>query len=257
MRLDLWLVKNKGVRSRSQAEEFIKRGDVHIFDPDQDKWIVAQKTSQDISEDFDTSFIKVESVLAEFVSRAGFKLKKALEHIKFNVSGLKCLDVGQSTGGFSQVLIDNKATLVVGLDVGTNQLNESLHHYKNLYSFEGLDIRNAKKNKEFIRFAPFDFCVVDVSFISLTQVLDDIEELLKNKGYLLALVKPQFELSREDLDKKGRVKMASKLDEVQIKITEFVKSSQKFQVLEYFPSALEGKDGNKEFFIYARKVDQS
>lgn len=253
MRFDQWLVKNKDIRSRSQAEDLIKRGDVQVFDLIKNEWKVVKKTSYDLAEDFDPSNVRVQSELSEFVSRAGYKLKKAFEVIELSIEGQSCLDVGQSTGGFSQVLIEKKASVVVGLDVGTNQLNESLHRYKNLYSFEGLDIRNAKKNNEFIRFAPFDFGVVDVSFISLTQVLDDIETLLKSNGFLLALVKPQFELSRDDLDKKGRVKSDDKLTEVKTKIVNFVETQKKFKVLDYFPSALEGKEGNKEFFIFLKR----
>ena len=253
MRFDQWLVKNKDIRSRSQAEELIKRGDVEIFDLVKKEWRVIKKTSHILVEDFDPTNVRIRSELSNFVSRAGYKLMKAFEMIEHSVEGLRCLDVGQSTGGFSQVLIQKKAEIVVGLDVGTNQLSESLHRYKNLYSFEGLDIRNAQKNKEFTRFALFDFAVVDVSFISLTHVLDDIVDLLKSQGNLLALVKPQFELSKVDLDKKGRVKSEEKLNEVENKILSYIDHQKKFKVLNFFPSALEGKEGNKEFFIFLRK----
>lgn len=256
MRLDQWLLKNQMVRSRSQAEELIKRGDVKVLNLRTQTWDVITKPSFVVSEDLDVDGVKVHSDISEYVSRSGFKLYKALEHLKVNVEGLKCLDVGQSTGGFSQVLLEQQAGLVVGLDVGHNQLNEKLKNHKNLLSFENLDIRNVKSNSEFIKLCPFDLVVIDVSFISLTQVLSAVADLIHRDSKIVALVKPQFELSKVDLDKKGRVKDEKKLLEVESKIKDYIKIQLPFEILEYFPSDLEGKDGNKEFFIYLKNLKE-
>lgn len=250
MRLDQWLVKNHKVRSRSQAEELIKRGDVCILDPKSKSWIKILKPSYPMDEDFEVENIKIESVLADYVARSGYKLNKSLQSLNINPEGLFCLDVGQSTGGFSQELLQSKAKFVVGLDVGKNQLSDELKKSTNLKSFENLDIRNALENSEFINFVPFDLAVVDVSFISLTQVLKHVVLCLKSGGRVIALVKPQFELSKNDLDKKGRVKQDSKYQLVEDKIKTHIAHQLKCEILDYIPSQLDGKEGNKEFFVH-------
>ena len=248
MRLDQWLVKYFKVRSRTQAEELIKRGEVQILNEKTLTWQKASKPSMSLNENFNPEHLKVESVLMGYVARSGYKLQKALEVISsmslnFNVKGLKCLDVGQSTGGFSQVLLEAGADLVVGLDVGSGQLSPELKDHPNIISFENLDIRKAKENEDFVNHSPFDMAVVDVSFISLTQVIDSILPFIKPKGQVLALVKPQFELTSKDLDKKGRVKSESKYLEVQTNIPtsidvdmEKFKQNNKFRnILDYQP----------------------
>ncbi len=253
MRLDQWLVKHQKVRSRSQAEELIKRGDVFVFNLKENVWIKVSKPSLEIDEHFNSDHLKIESVISNFVSRSGYKLKKALEHLNLSVSGLKCLDVGQSTGGFSQVLLESNADYVVGVDVGKNQLSEDLLKYENLKCFENLDIRNSSNNIEFIKQSPFDVAVIDVSFISLTQVLATVLSLLKPNGHIVALVKPQFELSKNDLDKKGIVKDKKNFLMVENKIKDFVNGFEEMEFKDFFTSKLEGKDGNIEFFIYVTK----
>lgn len=275
MRLDQWLVKYNKVRSRTQAEELIKRGEVLILNEKTSTWQKASKPSMSLDENFNPEHLKIESVLMGYVARSGYKLQKALEVIgsmslsskttdsnsqnsnkaHFNVKGMKCLDVGQSTGGFSQALLEAGADLVVGLDVGSGQLNPELKNHPKLISFENLDIRKAKENEDFVNHSPFDMAVVDVSFISLTQVIDSILPFIKPKGQLLALVKPQFELTSKDLDKKGRVKSESKYLEVQTKIKDHVLKLG-LKVEAYFVSELEGKDGNTEFFIYLKSVQK-
>jgi 23S rRNA (cytidine1920-2'-O)/16S rRNA (cytidine1409-2'-O)-methyltransferase len=276
MRLDQWLVKHQKVRSRTQAEELIKRGEVFILNEKTSEWQKVLKPSFDLDNNFNPDNLKIDSVLMGYVARSGYKLEKALEVISsmylsskttdlnlqnanqkdsnttyFNIKGLKCLDVGQSTGGFSQALLEAGADLVVGLDVGTGQLSPELKGHSKLISFENLDIRKAKDNEDFVSYSPFDLAVVDVSFISLTQVLDSILQFIKPEGQVLALVKPQFELTSKDLDKKGRVKSEAKYQEVQTKITDYV-LEHGLKVEAYFVSQLEGKDGNTEFFIYLK-----
>jgi 23S rRNA (cytidine1920-2'-O)/16S rRNA (cytidine1409-2'-O)-methyltransferase len=252
MRLDQWLVLNKKVRSRSQAEEVISRGEVSFFDPKKSIWIVLTKASYKVLDEITEDQIKVESELTSYVARSGLKLKRAIERLKLNIQDLKCLDVGQSTGGFTQVLLEKGATQVIGLDVGTAQLSSEFLSHPNVISFENLDIRSAQNNLEFKKYTPFQMIVVDVSFISLTLVLESLQDLLIPGGQVLALVKPQFEVSAKELDKKGLIKNPETLKTVQEKIYDFVKSKTDFTIEAYLTSELEGKDGNKEFFIYLK-----
>lgn len=254
MRLDQWLVKHQKVRSRSQAEELIKRGEVLILSSEKNLWIKILKPSYEVNEAFDPKNIKIESVISEFVARSGYKLKKALEHVRFDVEGLNCLDVGQSTGGFSQVLLESNAKKVIGVDVGQNQISADLRKYQNLICFENLDIRKAGENEVFVKESPFEFVVVDVSFISLLNVLDPILNFIKPDGHVLALVKPQFELTKSDLDKKGLVKDPSKYKDVEAKIKNYITAMEGIMFLDFFKSSLEGKDGNVEFFVYLKKL---
>jgi 23S rRNA (cytidine1920-2'-O)/16S rRNA (cytidine1409-2'-O)-methyltransferase len=252
MRLDQWLVLNKKVRSRSQAEEVISRGEVSLFDSKKSVWTVLTKASYKVLDEVTSDQIKVESELTSYVARSGLKLKRAIERLNLNIQHLKCLDVGQSTGGFTQVLLEKGATQVIGLDVGTAQLSSELLSHPKVISFENLDIRSAQNNLEFKKYTPFQMIVVDVSFISLTLVLESLQDLLIPGGQVLALVKPQFEVSAKELDKKGLIKNPETLKTVQEKIYDFVKSKTDFKIEAYLSSELEGKDGNKEFFIYLK-----
>ncbi len=249
MRLDHWLVHHQKVRSRSQAEELIKRGDVAILDSKSFEWKKILKPSYLVADNFNPEHLKIESTLAGYVARSGYKLERALSTLNLNVKGLKCLDVGQSTGGFSQTLLEAGAQIVVGLDVGKGQLNPDLLKYPNLISFENLDIRRANESNDFLSYCPFDLAVIDVSFISLTHIFDSLLKFLKPKAQILALVKPQFELEAKDLDKKGRVRNAKDFLKVENKIKDHILKLG-LSLESYFVSELEGKDGNVEFFIF-------
>ncbi len=254
MRLDQWLVQELKVRSRSQAEELIKRGEVKVYNLGLGAWLKIFKPSFKIDQNIDPSLVKITSVLLDYVARSGYKLEKAVEHVGLKIQQLNCLDVGQSTGGFSQFLLNKKAKLVVGVDVGVGQLDPKLSRIPNLISFENLDFRDAHKNKEFLEYSPFDLVVIDVSFISLVHILESVPGFLTLSGKVLALVKPQFELSKKDLDKRGRVKDLDKYEDVEIKIKNFIEENKRLKLLDFFQSELEGKDGNKEFFIYLQKL---
>lgn len=250
MRLDQWLVKTNKVRSRTQAEELIKRGEVQILV--NSAWKVVTKPAHKVEDHVLEDHIKIESDISKFVARSGYKLEKALEHLNLMVAGKRCVDVGQSTGGFTQVLIDQEADLVVGLDVGKDQLCSQFKSHLKVKCFENLDIRTAAEHPELKALAPFDLAVVDVSFISLTLVLNPILNILRQDAVILALVKPQFELSSSQLDRRGLVKGEDLLLEVEKKIEDFIAEDQRLQILDYFPSALPGKEGNLEFFAYIR-----
>lgn len=252
MRIDHYLVEKKLVRSRSQALDIIKRKELKIFDVTAQTWNVVDKASYKIDPEFNIKKIKIESELISHVSRAGLKLKKALDLKAISVKGLNCLDVGQSTGGFSEVLHQEGALKVVGVEVGQNQISKEIKSIKTIYTFEKLDIRAAKENSEFSKHLFFDFVVVDVSFISLTQVIDSLVSCLVSNAQILALVKPQFELSAKDLDAKGVVKNKTLIEKVKLKMRDMVETRPNLELLDFFETALKGKEGNTEFFLWLR-----
>jgi 23S rRNA (cytidine1920-2'-O)/16S rRNA (cytidine1409-2'-O)-methyltransferase len=244
-RADLLLVEKQLAPSRTQAQEYIKQGLVSVND----------RVIEAASEKFvvETSFeVKSHS---RFVSRGGEKLQGALDHLELDVKEMMALDVGISTGGFSDCLLKNKIQKVVGVDVGHDQLHPMLHEEKKLVCLEGINARNFSENSEFLVYKPekgFDLIVVDVSFISLTLILPEASKLLASGGKLLALVKPQFEVGPQGLGKGGLVKDPQLYPLVQSKVSEKCLELG-LSVRDYFPSSIDGKDGNKEFFIYAQK----
>jgi 23S rRNA (cytidine1920-2'-O)/16S rRNA (cytidine1409-2'-O)-methyltransferase len=182
-----------------------------------------------------------------WVSRGGVKLAHALDRLGIEVAGHVCLDVGASTGGFTEVLIAKGARRVYAVDVGRGQLHASLRDRPEIVSLEETDIRSLDP----ARMEPPDVVVVDVSFISLKHVLPAAVRLAAPRTDLVALVKPQFELRRSDL-KKGVVRDPALHAAVCAEIAAFV-TSLGYDVIATFPSPIEGGDGNREFFIGARR----
>jgi len=181
-----------------------------------------------------------------WVSRGGVKLAHALDRLGIDVVGRLCLDVGASTGGFTEVLIAKGAQRVYAVDVGRGQLHASLRDRPEIVSLEETDIRSLDP----ARMEPPDVVVVDVSFISLKHVLPAAVRLAAPRTDLVALVKPQFELRRSDL-KKGVVRDPALHAAVCAEIAAFV-TSLGYDVIATFSSPIEGGDGNREFFIGAR-----
>jgi 23S rRNA (cytidine1920-2'-O)/16S rRNA (cytidine1409-2'-O)-methyltransferase len=183
-----------------------------------------------------------------FVSRGGVKLAGALERYPLEIEGHVCLDVGASTGGFTEVLLANGASLVFSIDVGRGQLHPSLRGHPKLVSMEETDIRDFEGKRLPMR--P-DIVVIDVSFISLKAVLPVALSLAAAPMHLLALIKPQFEAPRKH-SKRGIIRNALVHQEVCDDIAAFA-SSLGCTEIEVFPSSITGGDGNIEFFIGARR----
>jgi 23S rRNA (cytidine1920-2'-O)/16S rRNA (cytidine1409-2'-O)-methyltransferase len=183
-----------------------------------------------------------------YVSRGGVKLAGALERYPIDIEDRVCLDVGASTGGFTEVLLANGASLVFAVDVGRSQLHPSLHGHPKLVSMEETDIRNFEGRRLPMR--P-DVVVIDVSFISLKAVLPVALELAAAPMHLLALIKPQFEAARKH-SKRGIVRNAMVHQEVCDDIAAFA-ASLGCTGIEVFSSSIAGGDGNIEFFIGARR----
>ena len=183
-----------------------------------------------------------------FVSRGGVKLSDALERYPIEIENNVCLDVGASTGGFTEVLLANGASLVFAVDVGRGQFHSSLHGHPKIVSMEETDIRTLENKRLPMR--P-DVVVIDVSFISLKAVLPAALSLAAAPMYLLALIKPQFEAPRKH-SKRGIIRDAAVHEAVCENIAEFIASLGCTEI-QVFPSCIAGGDGNIEFFIGARR----
>lgn len=250
-RLDLYLVEKGWALSRTHAQELIQAGQVFLVEKGQRKPL--KKSSHAVEAH---SEIEVEKGPANrFVSRGGLKLEGALEKVKLSPEGLKALDVGISTGGFTDCLLQKGASYVLGVDVGHGQVHGSLLSDSRLQVLEGINARALSQEKGVLEKTPpekFDLIVMDVSFISIELIIPELAGYLKSTGHLLSLVKPQFEVGVDGLGKGGIVKDASLYKKVEEKIRTLCQKSG-FEVLDYFDSPIEGKDGNREFFVFAKK----
>lgn len=238
-RADVLLVERGLFESRAQAQAAISAGTVRVDS------VVLRKASIIVPV---TAAIDAKPA-HPYVSRGGVKLAHALAQSGIPATGRICLDVGASTGGFSQVLLDAGARLVYAVDVGTSQLRASLCNDSRIVSIENTDIRAITP----ARFpTPPDLAVIDVSFIGLRQIVPSTLALLARLADLIMLVKPQFEAGRGKL-KKGVVRDEAVHACVVASIVEFL-ASVGCQVTGQFPSPILGGDGNREFFVTARRA---
>jgi 23S rRNA (cytidine1920-2'-O)/16S rRNA (cytidine1409-2'-O)-methyltransferase len=251
MRADQLLLERGLAASRSQAQRLITSGV---------EWRLGTKPWQRVSKNGDELPLPCEVRLldnaeARYVSRGGLKLEGALQSSGLSAQGLRCLDVGQSTGGFTDCLLQQGAAQVVGLDVGHGQLHPRLRDDARVVCIERINARELEPNDARVPDVAlgFDLVVGDLSFISLTLVLPALLPLLKKGGALLMLVKPQFELQPSDIGKGGLVKDEASYVQVEARLREAC-AGLKLDVLGYWPSAIAGGDGNKEFWIGARRA---
>ncbi|HEY8710534.1 MAG TPA: TlyA family RNA methyltransferase [Burkholderiaceae bacterium] len=253
MRADQLLLAKGLAPTRSAAQRLIEAGAVRWHGPK--GWAVPRKAGEDLPADCRIEI--TDDAELRFVSRGGLKLDAALARCGIEVDGLNCLDVGQSTGGFTDALLQRGARRVVGIDVGRAQLSPALAADPRVHSHEGLNARDVS-GSGFEQDEPahsFDLVVADLSFISLTLVLPTLARWLAPTGSALLLVKPQFELQPVDIGKGGLVKDASAYPRVEQRIREAC-TAQSLTVLDYFASAIDGGDGNREFFAWVRPAPQ-
>jgi 23S rRNA (cytidine1920-2'-O)/16S rRNA (cytidine1409-2'-O)-methyltransferase len=280
MRADLFLVEHGHATTRSQAQRLIAAGVQWRVD-EAVAWKKIAKNGDEIPGNAELQLL--DTTEAKYISRGGLKLEGALTLAGSKVTGLRCLDVGQSTGGFTDCLLQHGAVQVVGVDVGHGQLHDSLRSDERVVCIEGVNARSltADDLAEHYRralhgssfdddafadveedgysdqdtdgFNPvFDFLTGDLSFISLTLVLPAVVRLLKADGELLMLVKPQFELQPGQIGKGGIVRDAAHFEFVEQRLRDACKALG-LDVLGWHESAITGGDGNREFFIHARK----
>lgn len=250
-RLDIYLAEKGLARSRSQAAQLIKKGAVRLLGPKGESKVIKQ-VSFDISACLDW---KIEVDASPFVSRAGEKLEGALRRLSLDPKGWRCLDIGQSTGGFTDCLLKAGALSVIGLDVGQKQLDPALEEDPRVQCLEKFNARELKERSAEVlqlnQSHAFDLVVMDASFISMTLLLPGVASVLKPGGYFLGLVKPQFEVGPEGLGKGGIVRDDALFSEVKAK-TCMACEKQGLAVEDYFESSLSGTDGNREFFVFSQ-----
>jgi 23S rRNA (cytidine1920-2'-O)/16S rRNA (cytidine1409-2'-O)-methyltransferase len=236
-RLDLELVARGLADSREQAQRLIMAGEVWV---DDQKWDKASKLCAA------TQAIEVRGA-DRYVSRGGHKLEGALTGFALDVTGWRCLDVGASTGGFTDCLLQHGAREVVAVDVGHGQLHWRLRQDKRIVVHEGLNARDLSSLT-----GPFDLVVADVSFISLRLVLPPAFDLLSSGGRVCALIKPQFEAGRADVGKGGIIRDPAVRARV---VAELRRWAEDFPVatVGVIPSPLPGRDGNEEFLWLLQK----
>ncbi len=232
-RADKILADLKLVSSRSQAKSLIEKGDVTV------DGMILKKASELISPS-----AKIEINVPLFVGRGAFKLEKALEAFQIDVSNLVMLDVGASTGGFTEILLMKDAAKVYAIDVGHDQLAAKLKLNPKVINLEGTNIKDLESLPELA-----DGAVMDLSFISITKVLKQVKNLLRPKAFLMALVKPQFEAGVERLPKDGVVKDDLVREQILKEVIAFA-TTNGWSHHQTILSPIQGKSGNVEYLVY-------
>ena len=227
--------------SREQAKRLILAGDVKV---------TGRRVTQPGWELKPTDQLELRQP-PKFVSRGGFKLEGALETFQLDVTGLTALDVGSSTGGFTDCLLQRGAKKVFAFDVGTNQLVWKLRSDPRVVSREQINVRHLQPEDVG---EEVDFIVADVSFISLTLVLPPALAVLKPGGNAVVLVKPQFELSREEVGKGGIVREPELHQKACDRIESFVRNQNGLEWRGIVESSIQGTDGNREFLAWFSKI---
>jgi 23S rRNA (cytidine1920-2'-O)/16S rRNA (cytidine1409-2'-O)-methyltransferase len=241
-RIDKLLLEGGFAESRAKAQALVMAGVVLV---DERR---VEKPSQPFPSDAKIR-IKGESAESKYVGRGGLKLEKALEEFQICASEYVCLDVGASTGGFTDCLLQNGAAKVVAVDVGTNQLAWKLRSDPRVDSRENVNARSLQPG-DFE--GPFDLIVMDVSFISVTKIIPALVSLLKENGRIVTLIKPQFEVGKGEVGKGGIVKDQAQHERVVSEINAFAESCG-LKVTGVIDSPILGAVGNKEFLaLYER-----
>ena len=241
-RLDVILVNQGYAPSREKAKAIIMSGNVYVNGQKEDK----------AGTSFDPAKISLEvrGSTLKYVSRGGLKLEKAMEQWGFQLDGLVCMDIGASTGGFTDCMLQNGADKVYSVDVGHGQLAWKLRNDERVVCMEQTNFRYL--TREEIQ-DDLDFASVDVSFISLTKILIPARNLLKPGGEMVCLIKPQFEAGKEKVGKNGVVREPETHAEVIHKIIDFADSIG-FEVLHLEHSPIKGPEGNIEYLLHIKKA---
>lgn len=242
-RLDVLLVQRGLAPSREKAKTMIMEGNVFVNNNREDK--AGSLFSDDCN-------IEIHGNTLKYVSRGGLKLEKAMTHFGITLDGKVCMDIGASTGGFTDCMLQNGARKVYSVDVGYGQFAWVLRQDPRVVCMEKTNIRYV--TPEDIDDV-LDFASVDVSFISLTKVLPAAHELLRDSGQMVCLIKPQFEAGREKVGKKGVVRDRGVHLEVVEKIIDFALNNG-FSVLNLEYSPIKGPEGNIEYLVYIEKSQQ-
>ncbi len=259
-RLDKLLVDRGLAASRAQALEMLDAGQVRVRAAGQ--WQVQRKPSTRL--DVTVEIEAEPTPQMRYVSRAGLKLEMALARLVEDgilesplgscATGRRVLDIGQSTGGFSDCVLQHGAAGVVGVDVGRDQLAPSLRQDDRVVCLESINARRLPA-ETLLEHAPdgFDWVVMDVSFISQTLIVPELPPLICDGGYLISLVKPQFELTPADLGKGGLVRDETLYPQVRQRVQDCMQANG-LKIRSWFESGITGADGNREFFLVAQNA---
>lgn len=239
-RLDLLVVEQFPYLTRNQVQSFILQGKVKVEDR------VIDKSGTPVLVD---AKISLDILKPKYVSRAGFKLEKALDHFNFDVKNLVVLDAGISTGGFTDCLLQRGVKKIYGVDVGVGQVHEKITNNPNLILFEGTNLRYLQQLPELV-----DLVTLDLSFISILKVMPAVLKLIKSEAKIITLIKPQFEAERREIKRGGVVRD----DAVHQKVIEKIKNGMLefgFKMVDLVKSPILGASkGNKEFLaLFVRK----
>lgn len=243
-RLDVLLVNRGLAESREKAKAVIMTGNVFVNDQREDK--AGQKFPEEV-------YIEIRGKKLKFVSRGGYKLDKAIAVFPIELKNRICMDVGSSTGGFTDCMLQNGAAFVYAVDVGTNQLAWKLRQDERVRSMEKTNIRYVTPEDigELV-----DFVSIDVAFISLTKVLEPVKALMKEGASMVCLIKPQFEAGREKVGKKGVVRDPAVHREVIESIVSYA-GGLGFAICGLDFSPIRGPEGNIEYLLYIKKEDKN
>ena len=241
-RLDVLLVEKGFAASREKAKAIIMSGIVFVDGQREDK---AGSVFDEEKE------IVIKGKTLKYVSRGGLKLEKAMKNFDISLEGKVCMDVGASTGGFTDCMLQNGAVKVYSVDVGHGQLDWKLRNDERVVCMERTNMRYM--TREDIE-EPAAFVSIDVSFISLTKILPAVYQVLEDDGQVVALIKPQFEAGREKVGKKGVVRDRKVHKEVIEKICEFA-STHGFRLLHLDYSPIKGPEGNIEYLLHMQKTE--
>lgn len=243
-RLDVLLVNRGLVESREKAKAVIMTGNVFVDNQREDK--AGQKFPE-------SAHIELRGKKMKFVSRGGYKLDKAMDVFPVSVESCICMDVGASTGGFTDCMLQKGAKFVYAIDVGTNQLAWKLRQDERVRSLEKTNIRYVTPDEigQLV-----DFVSIDVAFISLTKVLKSVRELMRDGAEMVCLIKPQFEAGREKVGKKGVVRDKAVHREVIETVVQYAKSLG-FAMYGLDFSPIRGPEGNIEYLLYVKKQKET
>lgn len=242
-RIDSMLVRKNFFTSRQKAKYAIQNKTVYVNN------VLVEKTSKIVGIE---DKIEIKGETLPFVSRGGLKLDKAIKEFKININEKICMDIGASTGGFTDCMLQNKAKKVYAIDVGHDQLAEKLIKDEKVINIEGTNIKDIEAKN----FESIDFIGTDVSFISIVHVLPKIYELLKIKGKAIVLIKPQFEAGKAHLNKNGVVKDV-KIHKKIINNTIVLANKLGFKILDLTYSPIKGPAGNIEYLMYIEKNEDN
>lgn len=248
MRIDQWLVQRGLATSRTLAQKWLAEGRVEYLD--NGRWMAVTRASQQLG--IGAEIRLREGTRERYVSRGGHKLEAALHSVDRDWQGIRCLDIGQSTGGFTDCLLQHGAALVVGLEVGHGQLHPSLANRADVVCLEGVNARQPPYMQlmSYVENKGFDLVVIDVSFISQTLILPGLKNLLAPGGLLISLVKPQFEAGPAFVGKGGIIRDPAAYVVVEQRLRECL-TREGWRVRNWLDSPIAGGDGNREFLAVA------